>query len=233
MTTNTKRHYSIKDVEMIIAAATIIESAIKHKDFLQSKRSTWADPFFDNIGERIDNASQVHLGVDNAKELRQASQVVYSIQKTALDELGDIKVQISQDFKKDPQRKAEILTQLGFTSYYATALKMDQEALIDLLYQFKNNLTSELKSEIVAKGTAGDLLDTVAGYAGTLKNANITQEGFKGTRKEITAAAIAEFNEIYDAVISITKISQRFFRDNPAAKQQFSFEKVAKTMNAG
>lgn len=52
MTTPVTRKYNTKDVEMLTAAATIIENAMENKAFLQSKRSTWADPFFDNLKSR-------------------------------------------------------------------------------------------------------------------------------------------------------------------------------------
>jgi hypothetical protein len=48
------RNYKCKDVEMLITAATINESAIKNKTFLQSKRANWADPFFEDFKAEID-----------------------------------------------------------------------------------------------------------------------------------------------------------------------------------
>jgi len=93
-------------------------------------------------------------------------------------------VQIDQDFKPTPDRRTEILKQLGFTDYYKDARKKDQEALINLLYQFKANLTAELKTEIANKGTAPAALEEIVEFADTLKNANVTQEGNKGTKKK-------------------------------------------------
>jgi len=121
-----KRLYNTKDVDMLITAETIIDSAIADKVFLQSKRSNWADPFFENLKERINLASQNHLGVDNAKDLRQATQVVLNIQTPALADLSEVKVQIEEDFKKTPIQRDEILNQLGFKSYYSIARKKDQ-----------------------------------------------------------------------------------------------------------
>ncbi|UPT69295.1 MAG: hypothetical protein M0D53_08645 [Flavobacterium sp. JAD_PAG50586_2] len=233
MTTNIKRHYNTKDVDMIITASVIIEAAIANKALLQAKRSTWADPFFENIKNRIDAATQDYLGVDNAKDLRLSTQIVLSMQNAALNDLSQVKVQIEQDYKNNPARKTEILTQLGFIPYYKGAQKKDQEALINLLYQFKVNLIPVLKTEIVNKGIAIETLDSIAAYADTLKEADIIQEGTKGTRRELTATAITEFNEIYDAITSIAIISAKLLKDNPALKQQFSYNKVSKTINAG
>lgn len=228
---NLKRNYNTKDVDMLISAGTIIESAIADKVFLQSKRSNWADPFFEDIKTQINKAIEQHLGIDNARELREATQTVIAIQKPALKDLAEAKIQIEEDFKSNPTRQQEILTTLGFKASYNGARTKDQEALINLLYQFKTNLTPALTTEITTAGTSQTTLDTIVSYAETLKNANITQEGTKGTRKEITAQALQEFNNIYDKTISISKIASKFYKDNPAKKDQFSFAKVVKNLN--
>lgn len=226
-----QRNYNVKDVDMLVTSSTIIESAIKNKAFLVTKRTTWADPFFTNLKTRIDNTVQNFLGIDSAKNLRQATQVVIGLQKNAINDLAEFKIQVVEDFKSDKPRRDEILNQLGFTSYHKQAQKGDQEALINLLFQYKTNMVATLKTEITTKGTAATLIDRIITYANTLKNADVTQETFKGTRKELTEASLKEFNEIYDAVISICKISTKFFKDKPALKDQFSFNKVAKVLN--
>lgn len=230
--TKITRIYNVKDVDMLLTIDTIIDSAIENKGFLQSKRSTWADPYFENIKQQIDIVIQKHLGVDSAKELRAATNVVKTIQAKALIDLAEIKVQIEQDFKTTPDRKLEILTQLGFTNYYKpAAASKDQEALINLLYQYKTNLTPELKAEIVSKGTAEAALNVIIDYADTLKNANVTQEGNKGTRKEITNEALQAFNEIFSTVTSIAIIAAKFFKGNQIKKDLFSFNKISKALN--
>ncbi len=225
------RKYTIKDVDMLVTSSTIVESAIANKAVLQSKRSIWADPFFDNIKKKIETATQTHLGVDSAKELRGATQAVLGIQKQATKDLALCKVQIDEDFKSDKPRRTEILKQLGFTSFLKAAQNDDQEAMIQLLFQFKKNLDNNLKTEIMAKGTAKETLDNIVTYAHGLINANVTQEGFKSSRKKLTAAAINAFNEIYDQIISISKIAAKFFLEDPSTKDQFSFSKVSKALN--
>ena len=226
-----ERIYNNKDVDMIITIDTIMDSAIANKTFLQSKRSNWADPFFQKIKEQIDTVVQQYLGQDSAKALRQATQVVKDIQAKALTELGEVKVQIDQDFKLIPTRRTEILKQLGFTDYYASARKKDQEGLIDLLYQFKNNLTPELKTEIADRGTAPASLETIVEFADLLKNANVTQEGNKGIKKEITEEGVQALNDIYNKVISIAVISAKFFQKEPTKKALFSYTKVSEALN--
>lgn len=225
------RNYTVKDVDMLVTASTIVESAIANKSFLQSKRSTWADPFFDELKLKITTATQTYLGVDSAKELRGATQALLAIQKQATKDVAICKVQIDEDFKTDKPRREELLKQLGFAGFLKKVQSADQEALIQLLYQFKTNLTPALKTEIVAKGTAKETLNTIITYADSLIAANVSQENYKGSRKTITAAAVKEFNEIHSQVMTICKIAAKFFLDNPAVKDQFSFSKVSKTLN--
>ena len=232
MSTTVTRKYKTKDVEMLTATATIIENAIANKTLLQSKRTTWADPFFENLKTQIQTTTDTFLGKDAAQQMRQATQVVLSVQAQALTNLAEFKVQIEQDFKNVPVHKTEILTQLGFTTYHKTAQKGDQEALVNLLFQFKTNLNPTLNTEIVTKGTAQATIDNIIGYANTLKDANISQETYKGTRKEITDEAITAFNLIYDQVISIAKIASNFYKTDKTKQQLFSFAKVSATLNS-
>lgn len=231
MTTTAKRKYKVKDVEMLTAAETIIQNAITNKTFLQSKRTTWADPFFDDLKNQITSTTDTYLGKDAAQQLRQATQVVLTIQAQAIIDLAEFKIQIQEDFKNTPIQRAEILNQLGFTSYHKAAQKGDQEALVNLLFQFKT-ITPDLNDQIVTKGTAQTLIDAIISYANTLKNANITQETYKGTRKEITDEAINAFNLVYEKVISVARIASNFYKTNKPKQQQFSFAKVTAALNS-
>jgi hypothetical protein len=231
MSTTILRKYKNKDVEMLTATATIIENAIANKTILQSKRTTWADPFFDNLKAQIQDTTDTYLGKDAAQLLRQATQIVLGIQAQAINDLAEFKIQIQEDFKTTPLQRTEILTQLGFSTYHKMAQKGDQEALVNLLFQFKTNLNVTLNDTIVAKGTAQSTITNIMAYATTLKEANISQETFKGTKKEITDEAIKAFNQIYEQVISIAKISSNFFKTEKTKQQLFSFAKVAANLN--
>ena len=231
MPTTIKRKYNNKDIEMLTTTSTLIENAIANKTFLQTKRKTWADPFFDDLKEKIENTTETYLGKDAAKQMRDATQVVLGIQTQALVDLAEFKVQVEEDFKENSIQKTEILTNLGFTSYHKISQKGDQEALVNLLFQFKKNMTSDLNTSIVAKGTAQTTIDNTISYANILKNANIDQETFKGTRKEITDEAITAFNEVYDKVISIARISSNFFKTEKTKQQLFSYSKVSANLN--
>jgi hypothetical protein len=221
------RNYRVKDVDMLVAASTILESAIANKDELQKKRATWKGSFFDDMKAKVDMALQVYLGVDSAKQLRQFTLTMNELTKDVLKNLAEFKVQVMEDFKEEVLRRDELIKQLGFATNLSKAQHGDQEALIELLYQFKLNI-APVQAEIIGKGTSPDLIDTMINYADKIKTADVSQEFSKGTRKEITAEAINEFNDIYKSIISIAKIAAVIFKDAGPIKEQFSFSKVSK-----
>jgi hypothetical protein len=143
----------------------------------------------------------------------------------AQSDLGDFRVNLRVDFD-DKAKVEEIFRQLGFAAHYSSAQNDDQEALIQLLYQFKQNMTDALKTEITSKGSPAQLIDDITEYADELNEANITQETFKGSTKEVTAEAVAEFNEIYKQAIGICKIASRIFKSDALIKQKFSFRRI-------
>lgn len=225
------RIYKGKDVEMLTVCATITQQAITHQTFLIANRPTWANPFFPNLQARIQLAFSNYLGIDNAQQMRQATLIVLGLQKNALTNLAQFKVQVSEDFKTNKPQLKQILTTLGITQHLKAAQQLDQEALVELLLKFQLNMSTTLQTQITTAGTPASLISTITSYATTIQNANITQETLKGNRKTITQAALTEFNDIYSQTISVAKISAKLFTNNIAIKDKFSFSKTLKTLN--
>lgn len=231
MAESVKRAYSGKDVDMLTACATIIGHAIENKAFLITKRPLWADPFLPDLKVRVDNAFPDLLGIDNAQAMRQATKVVTDIQAKALIDLAEFKVQIEEDFKSDKPRRDEILTTLGFAAHLRDAQRKDQEALVELLIKFKANMTQELRADITNAGMSPVLISGISAYSDLLRDSNITQETLKGSRKTTSATVVNELNSIYNAVISVARISAKFYKDDSAMKDKFSYSRTVAAMN--
>ena len=135
------RKYKGKDSEMLIATSTILQAAISHQPFLVTKRATWLPAFFTTLETRLNTAISTYLGVDNAALLRSKTSIVTSLQGTAYSAVSDVKLQIDIDYKNDKPRLNELLTTLGYKQHWLLAQGKDQEALISLLFAFKQNLT--------------------------------------------------------------------------------------------
>lgn len=227
-----KRIYKGSDAGMLTTCDTITENAIGNKERLIEKREGWKDPFLPDIKMRIADAFKNHLGVDNAMGLRAATALVLGMQADVIKTLSQIKVQIEEDFKDNKARRDEILKQLGFTDFFKKVQSRSQEALIGMLFRFKATLLTDLKQEIVNKGTAAATLESILAYADQLEALNVSQETLKGGRKDVTAAAVTEFNAIYSEVISICRIVSRLFADDKLFIEKFSYSRILKQLSA-
>ncbi len=220
------RIYSAGDAEMLIASATIVRTAIEQQSLLVKERPGWTIAYLSNLQLKIDSVSKTYLGIDSAKDLRQASAVFGSIQETALNNLSFLKVQVEEDFKKDAVQQKELLTRLGFKEYYRDASRGGRQALINLLYQMKNNLDAVIRKKLTDAGITNRLLDDLIGAADTLLNARINQNTFKSSRKDVTKEYILAFNDVFNDVISICKIGRKMFKKDKLMAAKFVFSRV-------
>jgi len=222
------RAYNCSDMKCLVVAATINESFLTNKEPLIAVQSSWADPFGDDLKNRIQAAGTKYIGIDYRADLRNATRDLLSLQKDVLDKLGLFKTQLEINFEKP--RYAELLLHLGFDSYYRKAQKGKQEDLISLLMQIRQNLTDELKTEITAKGIAATLLDDLTAAAEPLNDANIKQEALKSGTVGNNIEAVTELNAIYIEIMAICKVAKRVFKGQSEIISAFSFSKVLKTL---
>lgn len=223
------KKYKVKDVDMLIAISTIVENAKLNQVFLESKRSTFTMDYFNQLQTEIDAVIQDFLGVDNAKQLRDSTALLYASQNQALLLASEMKLQIELDFK---DTKAEMMTNLGFSEFWERARKKDQEALINLLYRFKTNLTPALKATMIANGTIASDIDALIAKAGELKASDTAQEANKANRPIGTETEQKAYNVVYDKAMDLAKLAAKFYKGNASRQSLFSFSKVSKTINA-
>ena len=226
------RNYSFKDVDMLLASKTIVESLNANLANLSMTRSNWTQEYVTQLSSKIDDAIENYLGLDKKKELRNATANLSSIQTPAIRDLSFLKKQLQVDFAAEKPKLKDLLKTLGFDKNLRKVQNSDQEALIELLYAFKKGMKESLKSEIVAKGTNPELIDRIVNYADQMKLANVSQETQKETTKAVSEEATNAFNAIYSDVIGICKIASSFYQYDALKKELFTFGKVLSNMNA-
>lgn len=220
------RNYSYKDVVMLMAAKTIIQSMMINLNELSNVRTNWTEAYVTELIARIDMAIENYLGLDKKQPLRDATELLNQIKIPALRDLALVKTQIEVDFAKNADK---ILKSLGLDK---NLHNINQEGLIELLYRFTKGMTESLKAEIVQKGTNPGLIEAVVGYAAQLQQANLDQESQKTSTKDVSQEAVDTFNSIYTEVIGIGKITAKIYKDVPLKKDLFTFSKVVKKMGA-
>lgn len=219
------RKYSYKDAEMLKASKAIIIALEEQLSELSAIRTNWNEEFVAEMNEKIDANLEI---LDSKTAIQKASETVKSLQNDVLQAVSLLKTQIEVDFPKKEQK--ELFDNLGFKQYLKPASLQDDYATTQLLYQFDNAMTDELKQRIVEKGTAPAIIEKIQGYAAILREKKILPETFDKSNKNLSRETIEELNDIYETVQGICKISSRFYQKNKALKNRFVFSKVHKNL---
>lgn len=227
-----KRSYNCSDVDMLMAARTIAESLRTNISVLSTVRTDWTEQYADDFLARIISAMERNLGIDSKKNLRNASMALNEIHVPARRDVSFFKTQIEEDFRDKPGMRDELLNNLGFTKFHRDVQKGNQEALIRLLNAFRKNMNDTIRKEITEKGLNNALIDNIIGYTSSFERANVTQETFKSSSKEVTQEVRASFNAIYEETIGICKKVSKYYRYEPLKAEQFSFRKVLSNLGA-
>ncbi len=226
-----ERLYRCKDVEVLTVSSTIITVAQANLATITANRPTWADPFFPNLLKRVNTDFLTYLGVNNAADLRAKTATVLSIMVPAVASLSTFKINIESDYAGNKPRLSQILALLGYTAQWKGATNGDQEAVIELLYMFSQNMTPDLMTEITGMGTSAALITTITGLSDSLKDADVSQEFAKTQRPLVSAAAVTEFNAVYTQIIAVCKICRNMFDGNVPIRDSFSFTATKNRLN--
>jgi hypothetical protein len=165
------------------------------------------------------------LGKDKAKDQRSKTATVIAVQATSLKDLGSVK-NIIQTKIKSKARQKELLTILGFNTYWVKANNKNQQALSSLLNHFATNLTADIRIELETAGVPKTRHDNLLLATTSFDNANEAQEGSKTTKLTLTADDKVAINSLYEDIIAICKAGQRVFQDNEAKKLQFTLSYI-------
>jgi hypothetical protein len=223
------RNYNCRDVDMLMASRTIAESFRSNISVLSAVRSDWTQQYADDLIVRI-TAMEKNLGIDSKKNLRNASAALNKIHIPARRDVSFFKTQIDDDFKSNPQERDELLKNLGFAKHLRNVQTGNQEALIQLLITFRTNMNEAVRKEITGKGLNVALIDNIISYADAFEKANISQESFKSSSKEVTQEIRDSFNALYDEMIGICKKVSSYFHYEPLKVEQFTFNKVLRNL---
>lgn len=219
-----QRNYSYKDVVMLMAAKTIVQSMQANLTDLSTARSNWTQAYVTALLLKIDDAIENFLGLDKKQGQREATALMNQIKTPAMRDLAFMKTQIEVDLGS---AAVEILKTLGL---YKDLHKLDQETLTETLYAFKKGMTETMKASFVQSGTSPVLIENIIGYASQLEAANLSQENMKSVSQNISQEALTAFNAIYDEVIGIGKIASKYYKDDKLKKERFTFTKVVSKM---
>ncbi len=221
-----------KIIEMLTILSVLMDLAQTHATELTAYRPLWQKPFFDNLEKLIDSVIKKYVGVDNAAELRKATDILLDIQDTSLTNLTILYGEIN-NFVLDQAKLKNLLITLGFEEYYIDATRnKSQPSTIYLLLRIQKHLTATLQAELQAEGVNKDLMGKILSYGESMNNANINQELEKTLKPSETAEAVNAYNDVYTQVMRVSKGAALYFKSvgKPEIQQQFSYSKLLKNM---
>ena len=232
-TSNTvKRVYIGGDASMLTACAVImgVVTTTTYKTFLKSKRSNWNDALFKTLTDAVTAAFKDVLGIDGLGNQTKASKELYKAMEEVLPKLTSFKKQVEIDFEDD-NREKQILDSLGF-KLWNKVQKGSQQALVELLAAFDENMTPALQTEITNAGTDVAYITSIKSYAAIIRDKNIAQEGKKGERKTITNDGIVQLNKVYNDVIKVAKTAAALYTEtgDKLTAEKFSYAKTLATL---
>ena len=94
------RKFKCKAIELLIIGETIATVAATHVEALAKRRAAFTLAYFDELKTNIDKAYTDVLGVDNAQQMKDATQLLGSMMKPAKNDLVDFNQQLTFDFRK-------------------------------------------------------------------------------------------------------------------------------------
>ncbi len=223
-----KQKFNFKTLPMLVAALTLADHFEAEKKTFVAENSLWADPFAENFRKAVEAILTEYYGINTKEELKNKTKLINELAGKATDDLEMVKTQIERGFRASPEKCSSLLDKLGFTANWNKAVHSNQSALITLLFAFRNNLNAELRAELEQNGVNALRLTSILSYTDALNQANITQEGLKGSSKLETEKAVIALNNIYDQAMDICLVGQQLFKKDKLKKELFVFTKLVK-----
>jgi hypothetical protein len=223
-----KRIYPYPDGDMAMASRVIIENSRKHLDELSLIDVSLTDRYISELEQKNYKVMQ-KLGIQPRKDQIDATIDLNKLMEPAIRDLKLMKKMISVKFKDEAP---QMLYKLGYDQYYKNALLGDQESLISLHFSFKQGMSDILRTQIEGSGINPEIIDRICSRANKLYEANAKQEHEKINATALNQETIDSCNSLYKEVIGICKIAYSFYSHDPAIRNQFSFSRTVKNLNA-
>ncbi|TAJ13824.1 hypothetical protein DMA11_07380 [Marinilabiliaceae bacterium JC017] len=223
---NKHRNYQYEDIQMLVAAKTIVERLKSNLGDLSAIRSQWTARYVDGLMKQINEAFDNYLQLDPDYHFRDATSRFAAIQGPAFRDLMFLKKQLESDFASERQKVEEVHEVLGYNSYINDALNNNQDALMQLLLSFDEGMTPQLKEEITSRGTSPILIERIAAYVERMRQVNTIGAALDYNENTISEAGVEALNAIYEKILSVCEIVSVYYQFEPFKKDQFTFSAI-------
>lgn len=217
----------------LTGAEVIVTHGITHQRFLAEQDTTLTPEWLHDFRQRITQTRNDVLGADNKSEQREATDKVISLQNAILPRLKSVMNIIENKFTDSEEEEAqEALNVLGYTPWWRRASRSkSQTALVELLKEFKANLTPARRARLETKGANPAYIDDIFAYADSFDKQNIIQETRKGQSLLLTDEDILKVNAIHLDLRTVMSAGTNAARFNPSIRPLFNLSKIMDDIN--
>jgi hypothetical protein len=226
----TTQSYHSSHVAMLLIGGIILKNALEIIVLLQDNDTSITPQVIADLKKEIDNNLDKFLGTDKAQKMRAATVLLQELQSQATTALQFMKERIEVKYREDVARRNEILNELGYHTFDADVKNKDQEALVQLLFRYQNNMSKQLKDELKLKGIPEAKIDAPLTFAQAVSDANTNQEFEKEQKVQMTDELQKELNTIYGKYMDIAKLATSCLKNDKVKQRQFSFNHLHKNM---
>ena len=225
-----ERAYPYNDDDMLTATRILCKNFTLHKSKLICEKPDFDDPFVSDLQASIDNAMAMCFTQTSQRERRMMTQAQRQMQEEILANCSLFKKQLEACFAEDKKQMTGHLSLFGFTEWWDSVEKKDPSGLISLVDQIANNLTTEIKLELIGHGLVGTLLKKMKDYPEMLKEIVFMQRHGNSNAEDLPPEAIDELNSIFLRAANICYTAQRVFPNNSLVKSKFAFVDLVRSI---
>lgn len=221
-----ERKFKGTAIQMLMAAGLIIDNAIAVAEMLNEVVPKWTESYLVDIKGQIRGILEDSFGIKDNVALREATAAIATKEIAAKSILQQVKNHIEVDFEKNDVRRKLYLITLGL-SKVKTISNASQDATIEMLNAFRNNLTPAIEDDLTTAGISPNTIASVKLLANDLYQANVVKEHKKQMAHESADTLNAQLNNLYDEVIVIARVASSMLVDRCDA-EKFSYPHALK-----
>lgn len=220
------RKYRGTAIQMLLALRLIADNALTIIDKVKAMRPKWDDKYFQDLIATITTILKDDFALDATLIVKEKTEEVQAKESRAKNLLQKVKTQVEIEFRNDPVKCKRILTALGL-DFVKRITDAPQDKLIEILVAFQKNLPGSIKTDLLATGMDEQTFTEIVALADIFYNLNAQQEVLKAGRKDMSDSLINKLNDIYDEVITISKMASALM-DSKLDAQKLSYSVALK-----
>jgi len=221
-----KCDYNVSQIALLQTILVILDSVKNLLSRFTEHFTNYNEAFVDAFITRVQNDKQL-IGLNTQNTQKESTQSLIQLGDQGVDLLNNMRVLIEVAYKKTPDRRDLIISNLGLTKLKNQTNKYSKHLLSSVFNTFIHTIP-DYKTEIIAQGVNENKINALTTLADQYIQAATTQVINKGQSVKLTTEQQLELNDLYAEIMAICKLGQNIFKDEPEKQALFNFTAIAR-----